>query len=116
MLKYYISLRPIRLDEKLFYPSAHFEFGFKGLDIKSRLVAYNSDVDGRMLYEIKIGEESDYSEQQITDYKGIIAEGFALFSYHEKTAVSAAALAETITGCDWNVVGDEIINSHVGEA
>lgn len=116
MTKFYISLRPIRLDEKLYYPHAHLDKGFAGLDIKHNLIAFNSDIDGRMLYEIKIGEDSDYSELQIANYKSAFIEGCALFSCHEKTLESAAALAEAITDCDWNIVDDSIVNSHVGEA
>lgn len=105
-MKFYVSIRPLRIENRLYSPKEHLKHNFKGLDIGFNLVAINQEIDGRWLYEITISDS--YTEQEITDYKAVILEGLQVFGVHEKTLTSAKALAEILTDKTWDIVDDHI--------
>lgn len=114
MIKFYVSLRPIKIGTSLITGNEHIVHSFKGLDISHKVVASDFNLDGRMLYEFNIGSNSDYSPQQCADYKAILLEGLQLFSCHEKTLDSALALAKSITQVDtWEISDDSIVSTRV---
>jgi hypothetical protein len=109
MLKFYISCRPIYYKNEVISPNDQLHKGFKGIDLKSLCMVEDRTQDGRMLYEIKIGENSSYTDQQCSDYKDIILEGLQVFGVHLKTVTSAKALAEQISGNQYTISGDSIV-------
>lgn len=108
MLKFYVSCRPIQLNNVLYDPSSQLKEGFKGLDLEFKFLASNRSADGRYLFEIIIGKNSAYSNQECLDFKAIVLEGLQAWSVHEKSLQSAKELAELLTGLAWNIVGDHI--------
>ena len=109
MLKFYASIRPIRLGKEILTPRDHFDSGFKGLDVKGINILDDLNVDGRMLYQIIIGQNSNYTNEQLSEYKEIVIEGLKLFSVHEKTTESAKILAELITGKQFSIIDNELV-------
>jgi hypothetical protein len=106
MLKFYVSCRPIRYSNELITPRDQFEKGFKGLDIIATNLCMNTTLDGRMLYEVIIGQNSSYSDADCAAYQAIIIEGLAAFSCHLKTVASAQALINKISGVNWTISTD----------
>jgi len=97
MLKFFVSLRPIRHQGLLIMPSDHLDRGFQGIDIKYEIVAMNLNIDGRILYMIIIGENEEYLDSELQAFKEIILEGLQGFGCHLKSAASAEALFNLIS-------------------
>lgn len=109
MLKFYVSTRVIQIGQYIYGPQEQLERGFKGLDIKYRIVDENRAVDGRALVEIIIGEDEEYTEEQCLEYKAIVLEGLQAWSVHEKSLESAQVLAEALSDSTWSIVGDSLV-------
>lgn len=108
MLRLYVSIRPLVVGTELLMPDKHFKEGFKGLDIKASLVAENRTIDGRLLYEVLIGEDSGYTPEKCEEYKAIILEGLQAWSVHEKSLQSAKELAETLSRKSFEIKNEKI--------
>lgn len=106
---FYVSCRPIRIEEKLLTPRDHISGGFVGLDIIGQVLAEDRHIDGRMVYEIIIGKDSQYTDQQCSDYQAIVLEGLAAFGVHLKTIESAQMLIEQICGVEFPIVEGRIV-------
>lgn len=106
-------MRYVQLDTRYIYgPKFQLDNGFKGLDIQYTELCYNRNIDGRALYEIVIGANSAYSDDDLLAYKEIVLEGLSLFSCHLKTVNSAKVLADSISGFSWSIDGDAIVSPH----
>jgi hypothetical protein len=102
---FYISCRPLRVDNKLITPKEHLKYNFTGVDFTFKPVCWNAPVDGRILYEIDLNSSD-------TSIRDAIIEGLYMFGCHLKSSVSSAAsLASLITGETWVVNGDKIEKS-----
>lgn len=109
MLRFYISCRPIRIKNELVTPREQFVKGFRGLDIETKVIAMDLNKDGRMVYEVIIGANSQYSDADCSAYQAIILEGLAAFGCHLKTLESAQALVLLITGKTYEISGDHLV-------
>jgi hypothetical protein len=100
---FYVSCRPIKIENKMYSPKEHFKNCFVGLNVTFKLVANNLKTDGRWLYEINISD--NYTQAERDTFKAVMLEGLQLFSVHEKTLASAETLAELLTDRAWTING-----------
>lgn len=104
---FYVSCRPIKIDNRLHTPKEHFKSSFTGINFTFKLVTFNRNIDGRFLYQITLSNE--YTEQEKEEFKTVILEGLALFSGHEKSLQSAKELAERLSDQDWEISDNKIV-------
>lgn len=97
---FYVSARPIKVDNRLISPKEQLKYGFMGMDITFKNIAQGISTDGRWLYEI---ECVDSVAQEV------ILEGLQAWSCHLKTLESAKTLAEILTSVSWEIVSDRIL-------
>lgn len=100
MIRFYVSCRPIYLPiEPSFWltPRHLLEKSFNGMPLQFTTVAWNSDIDGRMLYQIDV---------DTVEHRDVVVEALAWFGCHQKTLGSAKELAELLTGQTYDLIGD----------
>lgn len=105
-MTFYISTRPIRINKVMVTPKEHLKNNFSGLDFSYKLIAWNKDIDGRMLYEITLSDI--YTTEEKNELKTMLVESLSIFGGHLKTLSSAQALAIKITNLTVNIVGEKI--------
>lgn len=108
MLKFYVTCRHFQIGGELVTARDQFRFGFKGLDVSYDVFASNRNIDGRTLYEVILGQNSEYTEEQCLEYRDIIVEGLSAFGCHIKTLESAKAFAEYINEREYEIVDGAI--------
>lgn len=105
-MTFYVSVRPLIIDNKMISPKRHFLVNFKGINFTFEQLAFSPGQDGRMLYEINLSNE--YSTQQANEYLEVMVDSLAVFNGKLKTIDKAKELADLISTRVWEIKNGKI--------